>query len=309
VRVLVTGASGFVGAALLRRLAADSAWTVRASSRTPPRVTAPGIEWVAGPALGPGADWRTALVGVDVVAHLAARVHVMPGPGAASDEEYHRVNVLGTRLLAEQAAEAGVRRFVFLSSVKVHGESGRVTEDSALAPADAYGKSKRGAEDALRQVSRDTGLEVAIIRPPLVYGPGAKANFLSLLSAVRKGTPLPLALIANLRSLVGVDNLADLMLVCMAHPAAASETFLVSDDEDVSTPALVRRLAQAAGRPARLIPVPVWCLRTGAALAGKSDAVDRLCGSLQVDISKARRVLGWRPPVSLDEGLRRAAER
>ena len=305
-RVLITGARGFVGAALIRHLGSDARWSVRASSRTPPAAAGLGVEWMTSPDLGPDADWRPLLAGVDVVVHLAARVHVMTS-GHADGPEYQRVNVLGTRRLAEQAVAAGVRRLVLLSSVKVHGESGHFNESSAMAPADAYGVSKRDAEDVLRDVARRTGLEVVILRAPLVYGPGVKANFLSLVTAVGRGRILPLASIANRRSLVGVDNLADLIAVSMEHPAAASEAFLVSDGEDLSTPELVRRLAAAAGRHARLLPMPVWGLRILAAALGRSAAVDRLAGSLTVDISKARRLLGWEPPVAVDEGLRRVA--
>ncbi len=306
-RVIVTGARGFVGAALRRRLVNDARLSVRATSRTPPNVHETGVEWMAAPDLSPEADWRPVLAKVDVVVHLAARVHVMAGPSAAGDQQYQRINALGTRTLAEQAASAGVRRFVFLSSVKVHGESGHLTEDSAIAPADPYGASKRDSEEALRDVARSSGLQVVIIRPPLVYGPGVKANFFSLLTAVRSGRLLPLASIANRRSLVGVDNLADLIVVCMEHPMAASEAFLVSDGDDMSTPELVRRLGGALGHPARLMPVPVWCLRAAGAVVGRSAAIERLTGSLTVDISKARRLLGWVPPVTVDEGLRRAA--
>ena len=262
---------------------------------------------MAAPDLAPDADWRLLLAEVDVVVHLAARVHVMSSSSADDVQEYQRVNALGTRRLAEQAAAAGVRRFVFLSSVKVHGESGHFNEDSAMAPADPYGVSKRDSEAALRDVSQRSGLEVVIIRSPLVYGPGVKANFRALLVALQRGKLLPLASIANHRSLVAVDNLADLIVVCMVHPAAASEAFLVSDGEDLSTPELVRRLGTAAGHNARLMPVPVWCLRAVAALIGRSPEIDRLAGSLTVDISKARRLLGWAPPVAVDEGLRRVA--
>lgn len=304
-RVLITGASGLVGAALRRRLAADRRWQVRASSRTPPAPAEPRVEWSVSSELGPAANWTPLLHDVDVVVHLAARVHVMDA-GAARDEPYQRVNVEGTRRLAEQAAASGVRRFVFLSSVKVHGEAGHLTEESVMAPVDAYGISKRDAESALRDVAIRTNLEVVIIRSPLVYGPGVKANFQSLAAAVRKGTPLPFASVANRRSLVGVDNLADAIAVCMEHPAAASQAFLVSDDADVSTAELVRRLASAAGRRARLFPVPVWGLRVAAIMTGRLPAVNRLTGSLTVDISKAKRLLAWTPPVPLDEGLRRA---
>ena len=304
-RVLVTGASGFVGAAVRRRLANETNWSVRACSRTPPATEGPDAEWVTGGDLSAATEWQPLLSDVDVVVHLAARVHVMSS-SAGDTGSYQLVNVQGTRRLAEQAAAAGVRRFVFLSSVKVHGEAGRFTEDSPMDPADPYGVSKRDAEAALRDVGRCTGLEVAIIRSPLVHGPGVKANFRSLMNAVHRGRPLPFASIANRRSLVGVDNLADLIAVCVQHPKAASEAFLVSDGEDVSTPELVRRMAAAAGCSARLLPVPASILRTAAAVLGRSAAMDRLTGSLTVDISKARRVLEWVPPVPLDEGLRRA---
>jgi len=309
VRVLITGSSGFVGAALARRLAALSRWTVRASSRARPEAPPAGVECVIGPELAPDADWRAVLAGVDVVVHLAARVHDLSSHGRSSRQEFHRVNVLGTRRLAEQAVDAGVRRLVFLSSVKVHGEHGRITEDSAVAPVDAYAASKRDGEATLRDLARTTGLELVIVRPPLVYGPGAQANIRSLMTAVRRGIPLPLGAIANRRSLVAVDNLADLIVACLDHPAAVSEAFLVSDGDDLSTPELVRGIAAAAGCRARLVPVPVWCLRMLGAATGKAPAVGRLTGSLQVDISKARRVLGWVPPVSVSEGLRRAVGR
>jgi nucleoside-diphosphate-sugar epimerase len=307
-KVLVTGASGFVGAAVLRRLEAEPGCDVRAASRRPRVGPASGPEWVTAPDLSPEADWRPCLAGVDVVVHLAAHVHVM-SPGPESATEYQRVNVLGTRRLAQEAVAAGVRRLVFLSSVKVHGESGKFDETSPMTPADPYGVSKRDAEAVLRQLAAETGLEVVIIRPPLVYGPGVKANFRSLLDAVRKGTVLPLASIANRRSLVGVDNLADVIAVCLGHPAAASEAFLVSDGEDVSTPDLIRKVAAATGGHARLLPVPVWCLRVAGRISGRAAAIDRLTGTLEVDISKAHRVLGWAPRVSLDEGLRRMAAR
>lgn len=305
-RVLVTGASGFVGTALVRRLASDGGVAIRASARSGPGLARPGVEWTTAPELSPDAEWGAVLNGVDVVVHLAASVHVMSGNRRVRDREFQRVNVEGTRRLAEQAVTAGVRRFVCLSSVKVHGERGCFNEDSAMVPADAYAISKRDAEQALRTAAQGS-LEVVILRPPLVYGPGARAHFHTLLNAVRRGWPLPLGAIRNRRSLVGVDNLVDLIAVCMAHPGAASEAFLVSDGDDVSTPELVRRLALAIGRTPRLVAVPVWCLRAAAAVVGKSGAVDRLTESLQVDMTKARRLLGWVPPVTLDEGLRRAA--
>lgn len=308
-RVLVTGASGFVGTALVGRLSADSRWQVRASSRVQPAVTTSGVEWVSGPDLSAETDWRGLLTSVDVVVHLAARVHDMTASDDRSAREFQRTNALGTARLGAQAAERGVRRLVFLSSIKVNGESGVINDDSAEAPADAYARSKTEAERALREIGRTTPLEVVTIRSPLVYGPGAKANFQSLLSAVRRGIPLPFGAITNRRSFVGVDNLVDLIVVCLDHPSAASETFLVGDGEDLSTAQLVRRLAAAAGCPARLVPIPAWGLRLAGMMLGKSAAVQRLTGSLQVDIAKARRLLGWAPPVSVDEGLRRAVRR
>jgi nucleoside-diphosphate-sugar epimerase len=224
--------------------------------------------------------------------------------------EFRRVNVDSTLNLARQAAAVGVRRFVFVSSVKVNGEAtlpGQAfTERDAPAPQDPYGQSKDEAEIGLRELAADTGMEVVIIRPTLVYGLGVKANFAALMRAVQRGWPLPLGAVHNQRSLVALDNLVDLIVTCLDHPAAANQTFLVSDGQDLSTTELVRGMAQAAGVPARLLPVPVWALQAGASLLGKGDAVQRLCGNLQVDISKARSLLGWVPPVSVEEGLRRA---
>jgi nucleoside-diphosphate-sugar epimerase len=223
---------------------------------------------------------------------------------------FHAVNVDGTLNLARQAAAAGVKRFVFISSVKVNGDNtplGRpFTEADAPKPQDAYGQSKHEAEQGLRQLSANTGMEVVVIRPPLVYGPGVKANFAALMRAVQRGWPLPLGAVHNQRSLVALSNLVDFIVICITHPQAANQTFLVSDGKDLSTTELVQGMAQAAGVPARLLPVPVLALKAGASLLGKGDALQRLCGNLQVDISKARSLLGWVPPVSVAEGLRRA---
>ena len=247
---------------------------------------------------------------VDIVIHLAARVHVMKDTATNPYSAFRTVNVDGTLTLARQASDAGVRRFVFISSVKVNGEStqpGRAfTETDAPNPQDAYGHSKHEAEQGLRQIASDTGMEVVIIRPPLVYGPGVKANFAALMRAVQRGYPLPLGAVHNLRSLVALDNLVDFIVTCITHPKAANQTFLVSDGQDLSTTKLVRGMAQAAVLPARLLPVPVWALQAGASLLGKGDTVQRLCGNLQIDMSKARYLLGWAPPVSVEEGLRRA---
>ena len=245
--------------------------------------------------------------------HTAARVHVMHDAATDPLSEYRRVNVQGTLHFARQAAAAGVKRFVFLSSIKVNGEATQVGQtfmaDDAPAPQDPYGISKMEAEAGLREISAQTGMDVVIIRPPLVYGSGVKANFAAMMRWLSCGVPLPLGAIThNRRSLVALDNLVDLIVTCITHPAAANQTFLVSDGEDLSTTDLLRRMGQALGKPARLLPVPPALLKLGAALLGKPELAQRLCGSLQVDISKTRQLLGWCPPLSVDEGLRRAAK-
>jgi nucleoside-diphosphate-sugar epimerase len=257
-----------------------------------------------------GTKWAQAVDGIDTVVHCAARVHVMRDLSGDPLAAFRCVNVDGTLNLARQAALAGVRRFVFISSVKVNGEGtppgGAFSESDLPGPQDAYGQSKFEAEHGLRQLAVSTGMEVVIIRPPLVYGPGVKANFAALMRAVERGLPLPLGAVHNQRSLVALDNLVDLIVTCITSPQAANETFLVSDGHDLSTTDLVRRMAQAAGVASHLLPVPVWVLQASAALLGKREAVQRLCGNLRVDIGKARRLLGWTPPLNVDEGLRRA---
>jgi len=311
VKVLLTGATGFVGAPLLRSLQANPTLTVRVALRRPAEPGSLEADWQAVGEISAQTDWRSALAGIDVVIHLAARVHVMRDEASDPLQSFLRVNTDATLHLARQAVAAGVRRLVFLSSVKVNGEqtlAGRpFRADDAALPEDAYAISKHRAELGLREIAQATGLEVVIIRPPLVYGPGAKANFAALVDAVARGIPLPLGGIHNnLRSLVGIDNLVDLVTTCITHPQAANQTFLVSDGEDVSTADLVRRLARAMDRPARLLPVPAWALKAGAAALGRSAAAQRLCGNLQVDITSTRERLGWTPPLSLDEGLRQA---
>lgn len=307
--VLVTGASGFVGRALVERLLAEGVPT-RAATRGI-AVVPVGAQRVPAPNLGPDADWRAALDGVACVVHLAGRAHVMRDRAADPLNEFRRVNVDGTLALARQAAAAGVRRFVFVSSIKVNGEAtaaGRpFTGQDAPAPLDAYGISKWEAEQALRALAADTGMEVVIVRPVLVYGPGVKANFRSLMAWLAHGWFLPLGALHNRRSLVALDNLIDLLVACVSHYAAAGQTFLVSDGEDLSTTELLRRLGAALGKPARLLPVPTALLIGAAHVLGRAVVAQRLCGSLQVDISHTREVLGWTPPISVDEALRRTA--
>ncbi|OWY27287.1 UDP-glucose 4-epimerase family protein [Herbaspirillum robiniae] len=311
--ILVTGATGFVGRALIQRLAADTSIGVVAAVRRQPLDFPSSVASVQTGDLLPTTDWNQALQGVQEVIHCAARVHVMNDKSADPLEEFRRVNVLGTANLARQAAAAGVRRFVFLSSIKVNGEStegGRpFTADDPPAPLDPYGVSKHEAEQVLRQIGSDSGMEIVIIRPPLVYGPGVKANFKSIMRWLNRGLPLPLAAVtANRRSLVAVDTLVDLVMTCLNHSSAANQTFLVSDGEDLSTAELLKRMAAALGRPARLVHVPPALLRIGAAIVNRPGIYQRLCGSLQLDIAKTRSVLGWSPSVSVEEGLRRTAE-
>ena len=307
-RLLITGATGFVGKAVCEQ-AMHHGLSVKGALRIHGGMPGCIEPFVVGE-INVATDWGTALRDVNVIVHLAARVHVMHDTATDSLTAFRSVNVDSTLNLARQAAAAGVKRFVFISSVKVNGEStppGRAfTEADAPNPQDAYGQSKHEAEQVLRHLAADAGMAVVIIRPPLVYGPGVKANFAALMRVVQRGWPLPLGAVHNQRSLVALDNLVDFIVTCITHPQAANQNFLVSDGQDLSTTELVRGMAQAAGVPARLLPVPVWALQAGASLLGKGDVVQRLCGNLQVDISKAHNLLGWVPPVSVEEGLRRA---
>lgn len=307
--ILVTGASGFVGRPLCTELAKRGervVSAVRSRGAAPP---AADVERVVGD-LAELPDLRDALAGIDCVVHLAARTHVMRDRDPDPESAYWRANALATRHLAEQAAGAGVRRFVLLSSIKVNGEStvGRpFRETDPPAPKDAYGRSKHAAETALLELAASSGLEAVVIRPPLVYGPGVKANFRTLMSAIASGLPLPLASVDNRRSLVGIWNLCDLIATCIAHPDAVGEIFLISDGEDLSTPDLARALGRSLGRPARLFPLSPQRMRAAGSLIGLGDQVERLVGSLQVDASKARHRLAWQPPVAVDEGIDRTA--
>jgi nucleoside-diphosphate-sugar epimerase len=260
----------------------------------------------------PATDWSAALQDVDKLVHCAARVHVMQDDSTDPLRAYRLVNVECTLNLARQAAASGVRRFVFVSSIKVNGEATQPRQpfsaDDLPAPLDPYGVSKLEAEQGLREIEARTGMEVVIVRPPLVYGPGVKANFASMMRWVARGLPLPFGAIDNARSMVALGNLVDFLVTCLKHPEAAGQTFLVSDGEDVSTTELLRRTAKAMGKKALLLPIPSSVLVSGATLLGKRSVAQRLCGSLQVDIEKTRRLLGWNPPLTLDQGLKKAVE-
>ncbi|MFA5826011.1 MAG: SDR family oxidoreductase [Gallionellaceae bacterium] len=305
--MLVTGASGFVGRTLCAELVRRG-HSVRAALRTPDNFDIAGCETIRISEIDSHTDWNHALHGVTTVIHLAARVHVMRDDASDPLEEFRRVNVAGTEHLARSAAMSGVKRFVYVSSIKVNGEetSGEkvFTEADVPSPQDPYGVSKWEAEQALHRVSQETGLEVVIVRPPLVYGPGVKGNFAQMLKVLSKNIPLPLASINNLRSLVYVGNLADVLILCAMHPAAAGQTYLLSDGEDVSTSELLRQLGAALGHPARLFSCPPVILSLSGRLIGKSDQIGRLLGSLRVDSGKIRRELSWNPPYTLGEGLK-----
>jgi UDP-glucose 4-epimerase len=309
-KVLVTGSSGFIGTGLIARLIRDNRYRLNAAGRQPAQPMQADVRYFAVGDLSRNTNWHTALNCVDTVVHLAAHVHVVHDRAQDPVTLFRQINVEGTINLVRQAAENGVRRIIFLSSVKVSGEMTTLDKPftpEAAAPADPYAISKYEAENMLRELCRDASMELVIIRPPLVYGPGVKANFNSLLRLVASGIPLPFGAIVNRRSLVARDNLVDLIATCIEHPAASNEIFLVSDGEDLSTPELICRLAQAMNRPARLFSMPQFILTGAAGLIGKKDIMQRLCGSLWLDIGKTRDRLGWKPPVTVDRGLEMTA--
>ncbi len=307
-RALVTGANGFVGMALCDALQKQG-WMVRRALRTG-NAAAGVFDDAAVGDIGPATDWQRALSGIDAVIHLAARTHVMHDAAADPLIEYRRVNVDGTQALALAAEAAGVRRFILLSSIKVNGEATGVrpyTEHDVPRPEDAYGISKLEAEQALKAAA--THMQTVVLRPPLLYGPGVKGNFLRLMRAIERGLPLPLGSVHNRRCLLYVENLVDAIMLCLDHPAAAGQTYLLADeDEGVSTPELVRAIASAMNKPARLLPFPPGLLKIAAAAVSKSAAASRLVGSLQIDSGKIRCDLGWQPRYTLAEGLRPTAE-
>ncbi len=306
--LLITGASGFVGR-FLWPVALSKGFDIHVASRQCAEWS-PALKCFQIGSLDGTTDWRAALQGRSCVIHLAGRAHVMHEQLADPLSEYRRVNVAASLNLARQAVQQGVKRFIYVSSVKVNGEAtdrGQpFSADSQPAPQDAYGISKWETEQALQALALESGLELVIVRPTLIYGPGVKANFATLIRLLKRRLPLPFATITdNRRSLVGLDNLTDFLLLCVTHPAAANQTFLVSDGEDLSTAQLLSRLGSAIGYPARLFPVPQRFLKWGAKLSGKSEKAQRLLGNLQVDIQKNRERLNWVPPVSVNQGFRR----
>ena len=308
--VLVTGANGFIGKALCRRMLTDG-WNVRGAVRSFGKKTIlpQGVDGVAIGNIGADSEWEPVLNGIDAVVHLAARVHVMDEGCTDPNSEYRKINVDGTKHLARIADTKNVRRFVYLSSIKVNGDgrSDPYTTEDPPAPVDPYGISKLEAEMVLREIAEETGLEVVILRPPLVYGPGVKANFLQLIKLINLGIPLPLARIKNHRSLIFLDNLVDAVLTCILHPKAAGKTFLLSDGKDVSTAELIQKISSLLGRPSRLFSLSPDLLRFFAKVTGRSNAVNRLLDSLTVDSSKICAELNWKPPFSIEEGLMETA--
>ena len=308
--VLITGANGFLGSRIAMTLSARVGVNLTAAVRR--SVQLPAMCVFEAQSLDINTDWSTCLSDQQVVIHTAARVHVMKEDLRDALQEYRRVNVEGTLKLARQAAAAGVKRFIFISSLKVNGESTPIyqpfTADAGPAPEDAYGVSKLEAELGLEQLANQTEMELVIIRPPLVYGPNVKGNFARLINYVKKGMPLPFGDIKNKRSLIALDNLVDLIICCIDHPAAANQVFLAADGHDLSTTELFREVARAAGVPSYLVPIPSSLLMFGASMLGQKVVGQKLLGSLQVDIGKARDLLGWSPPVTVDVGLHRCLE-
>ena len=309
--VLVTGASGFVGRALCAALLAKGN-AFRAAVRSPNLILpSDNSDVFAVGEVGAQTDWTAALAGMNCVIHCAARAHVMHETEVDALQAYLEVNLAGTQCLAEQAADLGVQRLVFLSSIKVNGESTdglpRFAHDDEVNPEDPYAVSKWKAEQALWEVSAKSSLEVVVVRPPLIYGAGVKGNLMRLLRWVARGVPLPLEAVDNQRSLLGILNLVDFLLRCAEHPAAVGQTFLPSDGKDLSTPQLIQLMAEGMQLPARLLPVPVALLQAGSLLLGKRRRIDRLLSSLQVDGRHAQAQLGWTPPVSVEDGVREMA--
>ncbi|MCK5195191.1 MAG: SDR family oxidoreductase [Desulfobulbaceae bacterium] len=311
-KTLVTGANGFVGSALCCRLQ-EKKWPVKALMRSSRGISNNNIFFDAASIgdIGNESELKGILKGIHTVIHLAARVHVMKETVSDSLREFRKVNVEVTTELANASAKEGIKRFIYLSTIKVNGDKTfdkPFSADDQADPTDPYAISKWEAEQRLHEIGRNTGMEIVVVRPPLVYGRGVKGNFLRLLEMVNKGAVFPLANVKNKRSMISIDNLVDFLMCCMAHPAAVNETFFVSDDDDLSTPQLIGLLAKHLDKSVRLMPFPLWALKGCATLLGKKNIVERLCGSLQIDITKAKKLLDWQPSVSVDEGLMKTVE-
>jgi nucleoside-diphosphate-sugar epimerase len=309
--VLITGADGFVGKALCAEMFSRG-WKVRAAVRSRKKIKnfPEEIQIIETGSIGPDTEWTHALDNVDSVVHLAGRVHVMDDSSSDLISEYRIINTAGTGKLARSAASSGIRRFVFMSTIKVNGEGREVPyrEDDIPEPADPYGISKWEAEQIIKIIANETGMEAVFIRAPMVYGPEVKANFLKLLKAVDRGIPMPVAGVKNKRSMIYQGNLVDVIMTCLTHPEAGQKTYLVSDGYDVSTPELIRQIGGALGKPARLFYMPMFMLRLAGIITGKSKEIERLTGSLTVDSSRIRKELGWNPPFTLAQGLKQTAE-
>lgn len=309
-KVLVTGASGFVGWELCSRLHKEGNEVIGALRRGT-SVLPSGVERRVVGYMNGTTQWDSSIRDVAAVIHLAARTHIIDDRSADPLAEYRRVNVEGTRRLAYEAAKAGVKRFVFLSSIKVNGERtyrDSFNENDTARPEDFYGISKYEAENVLKDVCNSSNMEYVILRSPLVYGPKVKANFLKLMKIIDSGMPLPLGSVKNQRSLIYIGNLVDAIVKCIEHPAAANKTFLVSDGEDLSTPELIERLSDSMGVKSKLFNFPVSLLKIAAAVAGKSAEIERLTGNLTIDSTKIRTELDWIPPYSVSEGLKLTAQ-
>ena len=307
--ILVTGATGFIGRALIEYLAEMNRYQIRACSRSHYDTDLASVEHVSIEDVSSETDWKKALESVDTVVHTIARVHVMNDSCNDPLVEFRRVNTEATIKLARQASELGVKRFIYLSSIKVNGEQSGVDNcfraSDAPSPVDPYAVSKKEAEEALLTLASTSEMEVVIIRPPLVYGPGVKGNLASMVNMVEMGFPLPLGSVKNKRSLVGIDNLIDLIVTCMGHPEAANKIFLVSDDHDLSTTELLKLLGSAMGKAPFLFKFPPDILSFGLRALGKFGVAQRLLYNLQVDLSETKEILDWHPPVGVEEGLRR----
>ena len=308
-KVLVTGATGFIGQAVVTQLLGQNHQLI-ATTRSISSAMPTSVKQIQISSMSSDNDWSEALQGVSKVVHLAARAHVLHEQVADPLAEFRKVNTNGTLHLAREAAKNGVERFIFLSSIGVNGNSSNkpFTELDIPNPAEDYAVSKYEAEKGLLEISHNTAMEVVIIRPPLVYGPNAPGNFANLLKWVKKGVPLPFAAVDNKRSFIALDNLVNFIIDCLGHSKAANEIFVISDDEDVSTTQLLQKVGEALGKSAWLIPIPVGLMRAVASFLGKGDVARRLFGTLQVDSSKAKDMLGWRPVVTMEEQLKTTAE-